>query len=255
MPLRARPRPSRLAVRITALRELAPDLRGRVGAGHRIDRRPAVAPPAWLPGSERAERDRGATDRPGGDRGGRSPQRQAAPRGAAASRSSRRPSRTSRAREGGVVQPAVARRTAHGGHQIAAEREARPIRVQGQRPRGGWRRARRPRPTRRPAHDGHRPLPPGVRAAAAAEAPRLGVAGAGVRPRRDRAAAGHEGDSGWRASETRSPPPTSPTMRRGRRGAGAASVRGAVPAPGGARLAAASTTRRGGRRRSIPPAS
>ena len=96
-----------------------------------------------------------------------------------------------------------------------------------------------PAPPPGPPHDGHRPRASRLGAAARPAAARVGVAGAAAGAPRARAAAG---------GASRPPPPggrrrcagdrpLSGQPRRGRAGSGSARLRGALPAPGGARRA------------------
>ena len=127
----------------------------------------------------------------------------------------------SRAGEGGLVQPGLARRPPHRGHAAAPVRQARPLRLS----RGGPRGARRGRPRRRNPHDRDRARPSGIRAAARAAASRVGLAGPAARLLCDRAASGRAprpprpGVGGGRVD--RRPFPGEP--RRGGGGAGGAS--------------------------------
>ena len=113
--------------------------------------------------------------------------------------------RRSRAGEGGLVQPGLARRAAAAGDAAAALRQARPLRLSGRGARVRRRRAAAPGSTR----PGSCPVHPATERLRAAADPRVGLAGAAARPARDRAAAG-------RAAR---PPPAG---RRGRRAGGGA---------------------------------
>ena len=156
--------------------------------------------------------------------------------------------RRQRPAEGCLVQPGLARRAAAPGHEAAAQRQARPPRLQGQ------------------AHEilggqGAAPAglhttgivagPSGHRAAPRAAAARVGLARRWrwlpTRSSRCRAElrARHRLA---RRPPTPSPPPTSPERRRRRGRAAPARLRGALPAPGRAGRRAAGGARTSGRR-------
>ena len=251
--------PSRLAVGIATLRGAGPRLaEAAVGDRRRLARRPAVARPARLPRPHRAERDRGAAAGTGGDAAGRGAVGPGAAHAAAAADDRRGDGRRRIGPdEGGVVQPAVARRAARPRGRacwctasstrlrLSRSRRARGGRARGDGdPRRGCTRPASSRSTRRPSR------------LRATEDPRLGVAGARpgarTRSRRFPRAAPRAARVSASAADALDGGPL-PRRRRGGvepRGSGSPSRSCSCTRPRSPR-AAGSTTPRGARRRPL----
>ena len=202
-------------------------------------RRPALASAARPPRPRRGARGGRPADRRGGDGDGQRALGQGAPDPApqpAPGRGGGR--RYERADEGGLVQPGLPGRAAAPWDPAAAERKARPVRVSGLGARDRRRRRRaRHRRRARAAHDRDRPGPQRHPRALGQPPARVGLAGAGSSARRGRAAAGRAPRPAPAAGGRRRAPrrPLPGVLRTGGERPRPARVRGALPAPGGAR--------------------